>query len=1758
MSAKHRRGTAASDLHDDDDRVQPPRERVRPVLPEGPGDRARVHPGALGLLRICLAHDEQGDRGVRRVHRQRDRHRRPRGRVRQRAEQHGRHPEPAVRRLRRGRVPGRRQGRAADVVRRTPPQLAALNRTNTNVQTLAVRAALTGDVAHVHHAVALDPLTAAHLTLDRIAAMTDELLHAHAALLPESLRPASAVTPVRPREPTGRLVPRSSDPARPARGTVPAPARPPVGSAPAAPVATPPLHAGATTRPRRPRLPSERTRHHDLEGEDHADPTIPPAGQTGVPRARRHLHGRALGPARAGDRRARRHQAHPPVDLEHPDRHHQLPGDRRRVRRHAPRHERRRRGHDGPVPPVVHHPPRRRPRPGHHPDHPAADRSVRRQRQPGRHQRAGSRRLPGRLHGPVLGDRRSERRQQRRLPRRGRSDPVDGHPRGDRCPRVRTEVVRRGPRHHGQPQQDRRRRRRPEPLHDGADRDDAQQPRADGTARRGDARRLGHRADGAQHRRGERPGRERPGGHQVEPVPELAAELVVMITSRANSLDAADIGYATHSDTMQQFIDQGATIPVDGEGRERAVTSHRSTRSSPTTSTYRAGAPGDDQAADRRAPRRTAHPVATGPLRPVRLRRSRGTALPGVLARPDRHRGPAEPARQQHLDRRRGVDRGRQLRLHGLGPLIVTALRNTLVFTIGTVPTSMAIGLALAVALNRPLPGRGVFRALFFVPMVAAGVVVGVVMSWIFNGDYGVCEQPARSPRAGTVAVVDRSRMGDGHAGDRRGVDPHRVLHGDLPRCAAVRPRRAQGGRGDRRGVPLGRFPDDHVAAPPTDHFDPHDPQRVFSLQAFDVIYVMTGGGPGFSTTVLIQSTCSGRRSSTPGWATRQPSDCVWSRSCSCSRCCGSGPTARRRRCSDGRPGDPWSFGRTARPETSPPASVVARRRPHRTGGRDGVPAVLDGGVCAHARRAVAERLVLPVPRRALVRQLRPGVQHPAGVAVARQLGAHHEPRHRAERRRVAHGRVRAREVPVPRPRSALRRVPRHDHDPDPGDDRAELPRRREDGARRLPVGGDPADAVRRRRDLHRPAVHARRPGRADGGCSTRRCGGVPDVLPRGAAVVRAAGRCPRHPRLHDPVERLPLAARRAAGQREPHRALPVGGRDGDRDGDRAPVAGGVPGLPAAVRAGHRVDRHQVGPVSVPPPQRGTDTVPPPGRPVVRTPCLEHREHVRRAPPEQRVRRRRREVLAPDRDRRARHRCGEPRPGVTVPRPQRPVGPEVGRRVRTVGGVEVGRHLVQVVGVVVQQVGPHRRQVVRAARWARRSRRSAGSSVSPSKLQYVTWMRGSSRPTNGPVDAVVPGPDLPVTDGGGHRVQPPDPLGRRGVVAPLVAADVHGAAGREGPGHLAQQVCGEAGTRRRRHVEFALVGSDPVDPARTVPGLEQGERSRHVPRCVDLGHDRDAAPCRVVAISRACAALRKGRPVTRPGPHAVSRSAFAVVCPSTALSMPTTRERRRASPRWSVVRVRTGGPDRGGRRPAPGRRVRTGAGADGVRPGRCACRCPVRHRTVVLAPAASDGIPTCRACTAGCRRSARARRRGPACGSSSGREAQRRPDGRPGRRDAAGRGELRRGDAGARPAVPAPAGSPLGTSVSTPTRTAAHVTIVRASAAARAARRDGGPLSAGARDPWPSSSDPARATTSHPSVTAPCTGVVLCGPAPTRVEQTGPTVAERGRAAGAAARRGDAARVPARGDDLPVTDGRRAAGPPRSSRPVRCGTPPDR
>jgi alpha-galactosidase len=66
-----------------------------------------------------------------------------------------------------------------------PPHLAAMMRTNINVQELTVEAALTHKREHIYHAAMLDPHTAAELSLDQIWSLVDELIEAHGDFLPE-------------------------------------------------------------------------------------------------------------------------------------------------------------------------------------------------------------------------------------------------------------------------------------------------------------------------------------------------------------------------------------------------------------------------------------------------------------------------------------------------------------------------------------------------------------------------------------------------------------------------------------------------------------------------------------------------------------------------------------------------------------------------------------------------------------------------------------------------------------------------------------------------------------------------------------------------------------------------------------------------------------------------------------------------------------------------------------------------------------------------------------------------------------------------------------------------------------------------------------------------------------------------------------------------------------------------------------------------------------------------------------------------------------------------------------------------------------------------------------------------------------------------------------------------------------------------------------------------------------------------------------
>ena len=77
-------------------------------------------------------------------------------------------------------------------------------------------------------------------------------------------------------------------------------------------------------------------------------------------------------------------------------------------------------------------------------------------------------------------------------------------------------------------------------------------------------------------------------------------------------------------------------------------------------------------------------------------------------------------------------------------PMFYKSLRVTSLYTFFVVPLSIALGIAIAVALNQPLPGRGLWRALYYMPAVVSGLAVAILWTWVFNPDIGLLNQTLR------------------------------------------------------------------------------------------------------------------------------------------------------------------------------------------------------------------------------------------------------------------------------------------------------------------------------------------------------------------------------------------------------------------------------------------------------------------------------------------------------------------------------------------------------------------------------------------------------------------------------------------------------------------------------------------------------------------------------------------------------------------------------------------------------------------------------------------------------------------------------------------------------------------------------------------------------------------------------------------------------------------------------------------------------
>ncbi|WP_432245229.1 carbohydrate ABC transporter permease [Arthrobacter sp. G.S.26] len=182
------------------------------------------------------------------------------------------------------------------------------------------------------------------------------------------------------------------------------------------------------------------------------------------------------------------------------------------------------------------------------------------------------------------------------------------------------------------------------------------------------------------------------------------------------------------------------------------------------------------------------------------------------------------------------------------------ALRNTVVYALGHVPLTMALALGLAMLLNRKLKGIGFFRVAIFFPYITSLVAVAVVWNMLFSPDngpinqflnaIGIAEAPGWTSSSDWAmpAVIITSVWRDMGYYMILYLAGLQAIPTELYEAAEV-----DGASGWQRfwnvTIPSLRPTTFFVVVMLT----------VSSFKVFDLIVVMTNGGPGRATTVLSQ-----------------------------------------------------------------------------------------------------------------------------------------------------------------------------------------------------------------------------------------------------------------------------------------------------------------------------------------------------------------------------------------------------------------------------------------------------------------------------------------------------------------------------------------------------------------------------------------------------------------------------------------------------------------------------------------------------------------------------------------------------------------------------------------------------------------------------------------------------------------------------------------------------------------------------------------
>lgn len=182
------------------------------------------------------------------------------------------------------------------------------------------------------------------------------------------------------------------------------------------------------------------------------------------------------------------------------------------------------------------------------------------------------------------------------------------------------------------------------------------------------------------------------------------------------------------------------------------------------------------------------------------------------------------------------------------------ALRNTVVYAIGHVPLTMALALLLAMLLNRKLKGIGFFRVAIFFPYITSLVAVAVVWNMLFSPDNGPINQflhtigIANAP--GWTSSSDWALPAVIITSVWRDMGYYMVLY--LAGLQAIPTELYEAAEVDGASA-WQRFWNVTIPSLRPTTFFVVVMLTVSSFKVFDLIVVMTNGGPGRSTTVLSQ-----------------------------------------------------------------------------------------------------------------------------------------------------------------------------------------------------------------------------------------------------------------------------------------------------------------------------------------------------------------------------------------------------------------------------------------------------------------------------------------------------------------------------------------------------------------------------------------------------------------------------------------------------------------------------------------------------------------------------------------------------------------------------------------------------------------------------------------------------------------------------------------------------------------------------------------